>query len=217
MKICLSGSTEFFSLALIDENNLCVAENTFRTKKIQKNAIPLIEQMLEIQKLKLEDLTGIGIDTGPGMFTGLRMAVTMAKTFAFSLELPLFTCSSLELIRWHFSHHEKVVVLMDGKQGRLFTQIFNGTETSEIKDTPIEEVKKLLESEILKDAIVVGNGTIAFPELAKHPENCLPVQHFPSVRNMPFCWQGPFENEQVQAEYYRKTQAEEAKDANSGN
>src|SRR3989344_1392543 len=47
--------------------------------------LPLIEKLLKSQKLEFKDLKGIGVETGPGSFTGIRVGVSVANALGFSL------------------------------------------------------------------------------------------------------------------------------------
>ncbi len=51
--------------------------------------LPLIEKILEQEKLDFKDLKGIEVETGPGSFVGLRVGVSMANTLGFALGIPV--------------------------------------------------------------------------------------------------------------------------------
>lgn len=48
--------------------------------------------------MKPKELDRIAVAQGPGSYTGVRMAVTTAKTLAWSLNIPLVSISTLELM-----------------------------------------------------------------------------------------------------------------------
>ena len=54
-----------------------------------QNVLPLIEKILKKHKLKPTDLTAIEVNTGPGSFTGLRVGIAVANTFAWVLRVPV--------------------------------------------------------------------------------------------------------------------------------
>lgn len=51
--------------------------------------LPLIEKILNTNKLEFKDLTEIEVETGPGSFTGLRVGVSVANALGFSLGIPV--------------------------------------------------------------------------------------------------------------------------------
>lgn len=56
---------------------------------------PVVLQVLQTAGVRQADLRGICVGTGPGSYTGVRIAVSTAKAMAFALHLPLFTASTL--------------------------------------------------------------------------------------------------------------------------
>ena len=62
-----------------------------------KMLIPSIVNLLEKNRLSLNDLNEIIVVNGPGSFTGIRIGVTVAKTLSYSLNIPIKSISSLIL------------------------------------------------------------------------------------------------------------------------
>ncbi len=67
-------------------------------KKVSKTAendwtsqilLPLIDQILKDNKLKLTDLTEIQLHKGPGSYTGLRVGAAVANTLSYLLKIPV--------------------------------------------------------------------------------------------------------------------------------
>jgi tRNA threonylcarbamoyladenosine biosynthesis protein TsaB len=63
-------------------------EQPLDTRKAQA-VLPLTEVLLAEHNLKLNDLTGIHVNTGPGSFTGLRVGITIANTLGSLLKIPI--------------------------------------------------------------------------------------------------------------------------------
>lgn len=51
--------------------------------------LPLIDKILKENNLKLKDINGIKVNTGPGSFTGLRVGTSIANTLGFFLKIPI--------------------------------------------------------------------------------------------------------------------------------
>lgn len=51
--------------------------------------LSLIDEILKKNKLKLADLSGIEVNTGPGSFTGVRIGVAIANALGFVLKIPI--------------------------------------------------------------------------------------------------------------------------------
>lgn len=68
-----------------------------------------ISNLLESKSKSLRDLDGIIVFKGPGSFTGLRIGITVANTFAYSLSKPIIGSEGSEWIE------NGVAQLLDGK------------------------------------------------------------------------------------------------------
>ena len=60
--------------------------------------MPAIEKLLRECELTPQDLTKIVVAKGPGSYTGVRIGVTIAKTMAWALNIPLVGVSSLAVL-----------------------------------------------------------------------------------------------------------------------
>jgi tRNA threonylcarbamoyladenosine biosynthesis protein TsaB len=59
-----------------------------RKDKSQK-LLPFIDELLKKKKKKIEDITEIEVNTGPGSFTGLRVGVSVAQALGWVLQVPV--------------------------------------------------------------------------------------------------------------------------------
>ena len=67
-----------------------VEESAWVAQRTLSDTIHLeIDQLLNKAGLKLSDLSGVGVYSGPGSFTGLRIGHAVANAFAFSLKIPV--------------------------------------------------------------------------------------------------------------------------------
>lgn len=60
--------------------------------------MPLIDSLLEKTASSIDRIDGLVVSKGPGSFTGLRVGVSVAKSLAFSLGLPLVGVPTLDCI-----------------------------------------------------------------------------------------------------------------------
>lgn len=60
--------------------------------------MPTIKKILNDNHLNVKDLNEILVVNGPGSFTGVRLGVTIAKTLAYTLNIPIKTITSLEVM-----------------------------------------------------------------------------------------------------------------------
>ncbi len=58
--------------------------------------MPMILEMLADNSLSWRDIDAIGVQIGPGNFTGVRVGVAAARGLAFALDVPAFGVSGFE-------------------------------------------------------------------------------------------------------------------------
>ena len=71
-----------------------ISENSNNQSKI---VIGRIDKLLKDSNISLDELNEIIVVNGPGSFTGVRIGVTIAKTFSYALNIPIYSVSSLEI------------------------------------------------------------------------------------------------------------------------
>ena len=77
----------------------------------------------------LADLDLLGVDVGPGLFTGLRVGVGTVKALAFALGLPVATATSLEVLAHALAGSgaadgRLLVPVVDARRGEVFSARF---------------------------------------------------------------------------------------------
>ncbi|MBN1531639.1 MAG: tRNA (adenosine(37)-N6)-threonylcarbamoyltransferase complex dimerization subunit type 1 TsaB [Spirochaetes bacterium] len=81
-----------------------------------------IRRCLEGAGISTRDIELLGVGTGPGSFTGIRIAVATARMLAQLLKIPLVGIPSQELYASSLpaSPGEQIMVAFDAKKGRVF-------------------------------------------------------------------------------------------------
>lgn len=77
-----------------DNQKTIVGLNSERLEKVtgpdkSQQVLSLVDEILKKNRIKLEDLTEITVETGPGSFTGLRVGITVANTLGWALKIPI--------------------------------------------------------------------------------------------------------------------------------
>jgi tRNA threonylcarbamoyladenosine biosynthesis protein TsaB len=98
MILAIDSSTEWVGLALFDGEQV-ICEQVWKSHNHHTvELVPAIEQLLNRVGVKKTDLSGLGVDLGPGSFTSLRIGVTVAKGLAMALKLPIIGVHSLDIL-----------------------------------------------------------------------------------------------------------------------
>lgn len=94
--------------------------------------LPLAEQTLAANGLCFADLDAVAFGSGPGSFTGLRVACGVAQGIAVARDLPLLGIGTLEAMALA-SGAPRVIVALDARMGEVYLGYFeNGALCSEI-------------------------------------------------------------------------------------
>jgi tRNA threonylcarbamoyladenosine biosynthesis protein TsaB len=84
--------------------------------------VPLLEELLAENGLRWADLTAIGVGTGPGNFTGVRISVATARGLALSLGIPAIGVTRLEATA--YGQPRPLTVIEDARRGEVYVQDF---------------------------------------------------------------------------------------------
>lgn len=84
--------------------------------------IPLLEEVLAEGGIGWRDLAALAVGTGPGNFTGVRIAVAAARGLALGLGIPAVGITTLEALA--FDRREAVLVAQDARRGQAYVQAF---------------------------------------------------------------------------------------------
>ena len=88
-----------------------------------------IAKMLEKHNWDRKDINGIVVSKGPGSYTGVRIALTVAKTISFAINVPLYLASSLEVLQ---VEDKPSICLMNARSKRSYFSVYNSSE--DVKD-----------------------------------------------------------------------------------
>jgi tRNA threonylcarbamoyladenosine biosynthesis protein TsaB len=90
--------------------------------------LPVIEDMLKAAGCRKQDLGAVGVTTGPGSFTGVRIGVATAKGLAWGLGCDLVGVTSLEAMAAALLAEQPAcdlaVPVLDARRGEVFAGVF---------------------------------------------------------------------------------------------
>ena len=89
--------------------------------------LPMVERLLRQASLSFSQLDGIVFGCGPGSFTGLRIACSVAKGLAYAHDLPLYPVSSLAAIANEANQTEvgqPILAMIDARMHQVYWGYF---------------------------------------------------------------------------------------------
>ena len=131
--IGVDTSSQALSLVLAETERLekfedanIVASEVYQSRlQHGQSLLDRVQRLMGGQSWKAEDITALVLGIGPGSYTGLRIAATFAKLWATSLNLPIYTVSSLALMLGSREGEGLVLPLMDARRLSAYLGLFN--------------------------------------------------------------------------------------------
>lgn len=165
--LAFDSSTDLCTVALT-AHGACL-ERAVQGTAVHSGAIlPLIRELLVEAGLSLNELDGIAVGTGPGAFTGLRLACGVAQGLAMGAGLRLAAVGSLEAVAWA-SGEEHCFVAMDARLGELYCAAYQrnaGGGLMQVVGEPVCVAPAMAVLPAHGSWVGCGNGFGCFPELA---------------------------------------------------
>lgn len=150
--LCMDTSTKFLVLGLIRDHSLIASVEKDCWKRQSEEIFPCLEEMMHSVSLSSDDIDQVVITEGPGSYTGVRIAMTVAKVFCVMGDKPLYTIGTLQLMAGR--RHCRVV--LDARGSRVYTAVLSdGKYIEEPCVRSCDEVKALDE-----DIAVIGDGSL---------------------------------------------------------
>ena len=97
MKLFIDSATNYLYLAIVN-NDIVHTFSRSGKNDHSETLVYYLENFLKEHMISVEDIKEVYVGRGPGSYTGLRIAGTVAKVYAFIKNLPLYSFSSLDLL-----------------------------------------------------------------------------------------------------------------------
>ncbi len=117
----IETATQVVSVALGGDEGLLGVVEIMQGRRHAEILAPAISFLCEQARVSIREIGAIGVDVGPGLFTGMRVGIATAKVMAQSLDVPLVGISSLDLLAFPLRHTSKVIAsVIDARKGEVF-------------------------------------------------------------------------------------------------
>ena len=96
MILAIDGASTDLSIALTDAGGGRIGDDSWSSAQRQSaELLPRTLDLLTSSGPRLDEVTALAVGTGPGSFTGLRVALSLGKGLAFALDRPIVGVPSL--------------------------------------------------------------------------------------------------------------------------
>ena len=126
MRILYIDTSSSYLYTSIVENDKLISEIKEEFgQSLSEVALPRIVSMFEDNNLSPKDIDKIIVVNGPGSFTGIRIGITIAKIYAWSLNIPISTIYSLEAMAISSKENTYHVPIINARRGYVYTAIYD--------------------------------------------------------------------------------------------
>lgn len=186
--LSLDATTTVCSVALHRNGDLLASEFISEPRAASSKLMVAAQQLLKSANLAPKDINAVAVSSGPGSYTGLRIATSAAKGICVALNVPLLAVNSLRVMAEPIIEKKLADLycpMVDARRMEVYCCLFdgNGTEIS-----PIEA--KILDAESFQNPLnqskiaFFGDGSPKFMAIANH-RNAIFVENIqPDARDL---------------------------------
>jgi tRNA threonylcarbamoyladenosine biosynthesis protein TsaB len=98
-----------------------------------------LDKMFKSAKVDRKEVNEVVVSKGPGSYTGVRIALSVAKVLSFALNVPLYLASSLEMMK---DGGKPTICLVNARSKRSYVGVYEGDKEI-VKDTIWENTEVL--------------------------------------------------------------------------
>ena len=191
MKVLAIDSSGMTASIAVTEDEKLIAEYTIDYKKTHSQTLlPMLDEIKDMVDLDLSTLDVIGVASGPGSFTGLRIGSATAKGLAMALHKPIAEVPTMDAMAYSLYGFEHVICpIMDARRNQVYTGFYSferkdhNTAFRVLKEQFAADMEEVIEelNGLERRVIFLGDGVPVFKEVIKEkllvpfefaPANC---------------------------------------------
>lgn len=155
LTLCIDTAYKYLTCALIEDDQVLSSYSKECFKKQSEEVFSALEQVFTNSGRDKRSIDAICISEGPGSYTGVRIAMSIAKVMGEVLPCNVYKISTLRL---YAANRENCMVIMDARASRVYCGIYNKEQV--IMEDQAIEIKDV----DVKDFTVVGDGALVGKE-----------------------------------------------------
>ena len=199
----IDTSSSYLYTAITEDDNLLAEIKEEYGQSLSEVALPRIVSMFLKSGLQAKEIDKIIVVNGPGSFTGIRIGLTIAKVYAWTLNIPITTIYSLEAMALSSKKKTVHVPVINARRGYVFGAIYDEDNKVLLKPQhiKIDELKK--ELNVYRTYEIITNDDLKeFEKKSSYnPDMLKIVNHFKDKKEI--------NPHAVNPEYLKLTEAEE--------
>lgn len=144
--LAIEAANKTLSVAVLTDKEAVSQEAMHDMLQHSVHLAPMVQRVCQQANIQPNAVEQIIVSNGPGSYTGLRIGVTFAKTLAYTLNIPLFSVSSLHVLAQEYATHadatdQLVVSFFDARRANVYAGCYvNGQSVREDQHCTFESV-----------------------------------------------------------------------------
>ena len=184
LNLFIDTSYKYLTVVVSNDKNIIASYSSECFKRQSEELFMILDNLFKESNIKKSDLNSVYITLGPGSYTGVRIALTLAKVLCSIKEIKLYTISTLKL---YAGKRDNCLVIMDARANRAYVGAYNCGKTV-LNDTvlPLNEINTegydvILDGSLTggenKDPDIINN----FIEMMDEFDECTDIDHLTPV------------------------------------
>lgn len=139
LNLFIDTSYKYLTVAISEGDKIVASYCEECFKRQSEEVFMVLDDLFKTHKIAKKDISSVYITLGPGSYTGVRIALTIAKVFCSISKAKLYGISTLKL---YAGKKEKCLVLMDARANRAYLGIYDRGECL-LKDVvlPLDKIE----------------------------------------------------------------------------
>lgn len=159
ISLCMDSAYKQLVLGLYKDKELLAGISLEAFKKQSETIFVELNRLLKETNLDYKDIDRVIITKGPGSYTGIRIAMTIAKVLCSQMHKELYTISTMQL---YAGIEKQANVILDARSQRAYVaHVEDGQIQGNIQILTLDEVKEFIETNpgiLLGDADLMGQN-----------------------------------------------------------
>lgn len=185
-------SNNYCSVAIMRGQAIIGFEQQLDPNMQAANIIKMIELTLNNAGLKYQDIDYLAFPNGPGSFTGIRIALAVAKGITLASNMQAIVISNFDTAFFRAQEQvkefDKAIIMINAYRNQVYLQEFdNKGNTSHHMMIDNENIKEYILNKKENKIICAGSGIAAVYDMICDIENLTILPRFPKIKAIHIC------------------------------
>ncbi len=188
--LLIETATQVCSVAIAEDGHIVAHRESDEPNAHSSHLVPFVDSMMKELGITTKDIDAVGVSSGPGSYTGLRIGVSSAKGFCYAQNKPLVAIPTLRSMAelyylQHPDYQGMVCPMIDARRMECYTAFFN--RDGILRDVQADVITEGLYDEYLNrgEVTFIGDGASKCKEtLGKHQNARFDETFRPSAEGM---------------------------------